>query len=302
MRPQSAQTAPADRDGRPADWRTVLDDLVCDFEDQWSVGPRPSVEEFVAARLRPEAGTKSGPEPGPKIDEVRRFVAVAELAKAEFELSLTQQGDQRAQEWLERYEPLRALPALATDMFVTEYQHRQQHSGLSLTDFLPQVPADLRDAVAARLAQPSRYAFDKQVGAGGQGEVWEGFDRELQRPVAVKVVRPEAQSADTRRRLVSEARVTSQLEHPGVVPVYGLEEHSQDGRPRYAMRYVRGETLTQRIKRYHQLRQAEAAPSGFRLRASDFGRRSGAGFRLRASGFSRRGGWGVSRRSAKSEA
>ena len=90
LKPEARSLKP---DGRPADWRSVLDDLVCDFEDQWSVGPRPSVEEFVAARLRAETGSKTGPEPGPKTDEVRRFVAVAELAKAEFELALTQQGD-----------------------------------------------------------------------------------------------------------------------------------------------------------------------------------------------------------------
>ena len=51
-------------------------------------------------------------------------------------------------------------------------------------------------------------------------------------------------------RFLREARVTGRLEHPGIVPVYGLGRHS-DGRPYYAMRFIEGETLKQAIERFH---------------------------------------------------
>src|SRR5262249_21769151 len=51
-------------------------------------------------------------------------------------------------------------------------------------------------------------------------------------------------------RFVKEAEITGKLEHPGVVPVYGLGRHA-DGRPFYAMRLIKGETLKEAIARFH---------------------------------------------------
>ena len=51
-------------------------------------------------------------------------------------------------------------------------------------------------------------------------------------------------------RFVLEAEITGNLEHPGIVPVYGLGAYP-DGRPYYAMRFIRGETLAAAIKRFH---------------------------------------------------
>ena len=53
----------------------------------------------------------------------------------------------------------------------------------------------------------------------------------------------------------SEARITGGLEHPGIVPVYGLGTHD-DGRPYYAMRFIRGDSLKEAIDQFH----ARAAP------------------------------------------
>ena len=51
-------------------------------------------------------------------------------------------------------------------------------------------------------------------------------------------------------RFLLEAKVTGKLEHPGIVPVYGLGRYA-DGRPYYAMRFIEGETLKQAIERFH---------------------------------------------------
>src|SRR5262249_15213131 len=52
--------------------------------------------------------------------------------------------------------------------------------------------------------------------------------------------------------------ITGKLEHPGVVPVYGLGQYG-DGRPYYAMRFVQGETLKDAIARYHGMSPAASA-------------------------------------------
>ncbi|MCH7728045.1 MAG: serine/threonine protein kinase [Planctomycetes bacterium] len=86
---------------------------------------------------------------------------------------------------------------------------------------------------------------------GGLGEVWVAEDLELHREVALKEIQPRvADNADSRARFVMEAEITGGLEHPGIVPVYGLGKHA-DGRPYYAMRFIRGTDLKEEIERFH---------------------------------------------------
>ena len=74
-------------------------------------------------------------------------------------------------------------------------------------------------------------------------------DRELHREVAVKEIRDDcADHPDYRARFLREAEVTGRLEHPGIVPVYGIG-YRDDGRPYYIMRFIRGETLKVAIAR-----------------------------------------------------
>src|SRR5437588_10710 len=54
-----------------------------------------------------------------------------------------------------------------------------------------------------------------------------------------------------RQRFVLEAEITGGLEHPGIVPVYGLGHH-EDGRPYYAMRFIRGDSLKAAIEAFHR--------------------------------------------------
>ena len=77
-------------------------------------------------------------------------------------------------------------------------------------------------------------------------------DEELKREVALKQIKEQyADHPDSRARFIFEAEVTGRLEHPGVVPVYGLGRHPT-GRPYYAMRFVRGEAMREAVRRFHQ--------------------------------------------------
>jgi Flp pilus assembly protein TadD/tRNA A-37 threonylcarbamoyl transferase component Bud32 len=97
----------------------------------------------------------------------------------------------------------------------------------------------------------SRFRILRPHAKGGLGEVFVAADDELHREVALKRIQPgRADDHESRTRFVLEAEITGNLEHPGIVPVYGLG-HYANGRPFYAMRFVQGESLKAAIARFH---------------------------------------------------
>jgi serine/threonine-protein kinase len=110
-----------------------------------------------------------------------------------------------------------------------------------------------------------RYRTLRLHAQGGLGEVHVAEDAELHREVALKRIRQRhAGDAESRRRFLLEAEITGRLEHPGIVPVYGLV-HDEAGQPCYAMRFIEGESLKDAIARYHQAEQPRAASAERRL-------------------------------------
>ncbi len=96
-----------------------------------------------------------------------------------------------------------------------------------------------------------RFEKDRPHAEGGLGQVWLASDQELQRHVALKEIRPElADDPGCQQRFIQEAEITGALEHPGIVPIYGLGQYS-DGRPFYAMRFIEGQTFKEAIDQLH---------------------------------------------------
>jgi serine/threonine protein kinase/Flp pilus assembly protein TadD len=92
-------------------------------------------------------------------------------------------------------------------------------------------------------SQLGEYAVVEEVGRGGRGIVYRVRDPELNRALAIKVLRPELRDEpDAVRRFLEEAQVMSQLQHPGIVPVHAVGQ-LPDGRPYFAMKLVQGRTL-----------------------------------------------------------
>lgn len=86
---------------------------------------------------------------------------------------------------------------------------------------------------------------------GGLGTVFVARDTKLHRDVVLKFIRRKiAQDPPSIDRFLVEAEVTSRLDHPGIVPVYGLGR-LDDGRPFYAMRYIPGQSLDDAIGKHH---------------------------------------------------
>ena len=105
-----------------------------------------------------------------------------------------------------------------------------------------------------------RYSRLRLHATGGIGRVWLARDTELGRNVALKELRPErAEHAGLASRFLQEAQITGQLEHPGIVPVYELVRGDDGRQPFYTMRFVKGRTLSEAARAYHDRRLAKQA-------------------------------------------
>jgi PAS domain S-box-containing protein len=136
-----------------------------------------------------------------------------------------------------------------------------QHSlaGLPVPDEVVSQSATV-DHFPGPAPRDSRYARLRLHATGGIGRVWLARDRDLGREVALKELRPErAEHAALAARFLQEARITGQLEHPGIVPVYEVVRRPDDGQPFYVMRFVKGRTLSEAARAYHKKRQAGEA-------------------------------------------
>jgi len=100
--------------------------------------------------------------------------------------------------------------------------------------------------------QTDRFERQHFLDSGNLGEVFFAKDTELNRTVVTKYIRPEMSGDSLKQALFHlEGEVTGSLEHPSVVPVYGLGKDIK-GRLYYAMRYIRGKKLSRVIAEYHR--------------------------------------------------
>jgi eukaryotic-like serine/threonine-protein kinase len=107
-------------------------------------------------------------------------------------------------------------------------------------------------SVGASTSWGVRFRILRPHARGGLGEVFVAHAEELHREVALKEIQePHAHDSHSRARFLVEAEITGGLEHPGIVPVYGLGTYP-DGRPFYAMRFIKGDTFQEAIRAFHQ--------------------------------------------------
>ncbi len=99
-----------------------------------------------------------------------------------------------------------------------------------------------------------RYELLEPLGNGGMGDVWRSYDAVLDRPVAVKRIRPQAVAATPRladeleRRFRREARITARIQHPGVPQVYDAVLDSTHEHLFLVMELVEGVALTRYVR------------------------------------------------------
>jgi serine/threonine protein kinase len=114
------------------------------------------------------------------------------------------------------------------------------------------------------LGRLSRYEIERVIGIGGMGVVFKGYDSELGRPVAIKVLAPFlAGNATAVQRFAREARAAAAVVHQHVVPIHNVEINRQS--PFLVMHYVAGESLQERIDQGGPLELAELLRIGMQV-------------------------------------
>ncbi len=142
-------------------------------------------------------------------------------------------------------------PELLRELVLLDVDYRfQAGENPTLRDYRERLPGTPLDWLAleldeAPLTKAGRYRIEQEIGRGGMGVVYKAHDPDCHRSLAVKV--PHASHAGSRgaaQRFLEEARLTGQLQHPGIVPVHEIGR-LPDGRPFFAMKLVQGRTLSE---------------------------------------------------------
>jgi serine/threonine protein kinase len=113
-----------------------------------------------------------------------------------------------------------------------------------------------------------RYELGPEIAHGGMGAVYRATDRTFGRQVAVKLVREDLVGTELAARFAEEARITGQLQHPGIPSVHELGQ-LPDGRPFLAMKLFRGRTLAAELTARAEQLAADAAPEDLSVQRLD---------------------------------
>src|SRR3954447_1649960 len=133
-----------------------------------------------------------------------------------------------------------------------------------------------------QLALSDRYRIEREIGAGGMATVFLGQDLRHDRRVALKLLRPELSAVIGAERFLAEIKLTANLQHPHILPLFDSGEvvvDNPEGAQRhlfYVMPFVEGESLRALLNREKQLPVAEAVRiAGEVASALDYAHRHG---------------------------
>jgi serine/threonine protein kinase/class 3 adenylate cyclase len=227
-------------------------DKVCEsFEAAWktagTIGQRPRIEDYLGTTTEPE-----------------RSALLSQLIALDFAYRRRAGEEPQAEEYANRFPALAA--GLVTTLTpnpmaaaVTEAEASPQGAGApNHSEEVPPTRNGERDAGPYDFLAPPQgpdelgrlgpYRVLKVLGAGGMGIVFQAEDPQLQRLLALKVMKPGlAVHADSRQRFLREARAAAAIEHDHIVSIYHVGEDR--GVPFLAMPLLRGESLEDRLRR-----------------------------------------------------
>jgi serine/threonine-protein kinase len=230
-------------------------------------GPHPTLPPELAARLEPvcarfEADWQAGLRPS--LEEVLAQVAPADRPPLlrellSLDLKYRTRGGERPTP-AEYHLRLREHSAVVDQAFALLTTGQDRPDSPVPTPTPVAVRAGLTDsgtgaeaaAAEATEATPGwcagRYEVREKIAGGGMGWVWLARDPELNRPLAIKVLRDESHGdPELERRFREEAQITGQLQHPGIPPVHDVGV-LPDGRPFFAMKLIKGRTLAELLR------------------------------------------------------
>jgi len=198
------------------------------FEGAWRVGGRPAIEPYLEG-----------------LGPAERTAVLRELIALEVELRAGEGDRPKQEEYANRFPDDTQVVAAA---FASLQEATAMYAPTEGTLTGPSEGIEPLATTPGATGDRSRYRILRPHAGGGLGLVSVALDTELNREVAFKQIRESrADDPKSRARFLLEAEVTGNLEHPGIVPVYGLG-HDAAGRPYYAMRFIKGESLEDAIK------------------------------------------------------
>ncbi len=211
-------------------------DPICDrFEEDWLAGRRPQLEQYLDW-----------------VPQADRSALLRELLALELDYRRHRGEHAEIEEYCQRFPGCDDIieAAFASLAFSSGEPTPTLHTSP------PQVEATVLDAAATEAEplpqQAGRYQIEGEIGRGGMGMVLRARDPDLNRPLAVKVLLPShGNQAELERRFREEAEITGQLQHPGIPPIHEIGT-LPDGRPFFAMKLIKGQTLAELLRQRRQ--------------------------------------------------
>lgn len=130
-----------------------------------------------------------------------------------------------------------ACPICGTQLQTKSTQPREDNSGTE-----QHLPSQWAAEFLAPGTRFGDYELIAEIGRGGMGVVWRVFDVHIRRPLAVKFMLGASLAGND--RFLEEARITGQLQHPGIPPVHEIG-HLEGGQPFFAMKLIEGRTFAE---------------------------------------------------------
>ncbi|MDP7033101.1 MAG: serine/threonine-protein kinase, partial [Planctomycetota bacterium] len=244
-----------------------LDSIVGDFSARIDLKATPAEQHQQAARLAEELGLT-----GEQFREVLNLLGLPEspAAPVSFAATISHPAAPSAHPTVPEAETLFEPDESANRPLPDAPDSLAGPGDRTVTDVPTErtlFEGDTPDTSPSSLQDPTRSLFGldelEPLAQGGMGQILRGVDPKLGRQVALKVILPEVRGSQRiREKFLNEARITSQLEHPGIIPVHKLGQ-TTDGRDYFTMKLVRGTTLEQAL---HELRNRKDPKAVLRAR------------------------------------
>ncbi len=221
---------------------TVMGDSIDAFEDCWQRGEEPAIDTFLPA------------------EPTARLVALGHLVHIDLEYRLRKGEAVRVEAYMARYAELPAQQEVLLELVAWEFHLRQQREpGLTVEEYrrrFPQLDLSLSQLIrsdskpkssgAATLpATAGRYRLEGEIARGAMGRIVRVRDEDFDRPLAMKILL--GRGANLEARFLREARMSGELQHPGIPPVHALGR-LDDGRPYFVMKLVQGQSLQELLR------------------------------------------------------
>jgi serine/threonine protein kinase len=209
-------------DGLTLDSLERIDRLCLKFEQQWKANKAPRIEDFLA-----------------EVSQANRGELLGELVRLDLDYhqSAEQVDDVDAlrQDYLSRFPAHETTVLAAFDQCPAKSNDRENAEETLTID-------DVTRSWDPSLEAIGRYRIEGLIGSGAFGNVYRTIDSQLDRVVAVKVLRSHRLTDSDRERFEQEARLVASLKHAGIVTVHDVGK-TDDGSPFIVMEYIEGQDI-----------------------------------------------------------